>query len=124
MFGKKEKGTSVMHFEGLPGFQQNMPCFINMDESNLLFTTKAGGSVTLPLAKIEHIDIMPELDYMQRYHNTGTTTAKVGVKWFAAICYTGGAGPARIGVWYVDLKASKLLYAIQERCTGSGGITL
>lgn len=42
MFGKKKEqlpaGTRLMHYEGLPGFMQDSPCFMEQTAEALLFT--------------------------------------------------------------------------------------
>ncbi len=124
LFKKKPKGLSVIHYAGLPGFQQDMPCFMDIGEEAVVFSTTAGASVTLPLSKIECVDIMPEANYMLKYHNANTATAKVGVKWYAAITYAAEGGSKHIAVWYMEVKTGKALYALQSRCTRSGGVVL
>lgn len=124
MFRKKQKGYSVIHYEGLPGFGQDMPCFMDIGEESIVFATTAGASVTLPVAKIECVDIMPEANYMLKYHNSNTTTAKVGVKWYAVITCAAEGGRKHIDIWYMEMKTGKALYALQSRCTRTENVVL
>lgn len=124
LFKKKPKGLSVMHYEGIPGFKQDAPCFIDIGDDAIVFNTAAGASVTLPITKIEHIDIMPEANYMLKYHNANTSSAKVGVKWYAVITYATEGESKRIVAWYVEVKTGNALYALQSRCTHSGSVVL
>ena len=124
LFKKKQKGFSLIHYAGLPGFQQDMPCFMDVGDEAVVFSTIAGASITLPLTKIECVEIMPETNYMLKYHNTNTSTAKVGVKWYAVITYSSEGGSKHIAVWYTEVKTGKALYALQSRCTCSGSVVL
>ena len=126
MFGKKNKpkGLSVIHYAGLPGFQQDMPCFMDIGEEAVVFSTTAGATVALPVSKIISVDVLPEANYMLKYHNANTSTAKVGVKWYAAITYTAEGGNQHIAVWYMEVKTSKALYALQSRCNHAGSVVL
>lgn len=60
MFGKKKvplpEGIRLMHYEGLPGFAQDAPCFMEQTAEALVFRRVEGPSVTLPLAKVDSID--------------------------------------------------------------------
>ena len=55
MFGKKKaplpEGIRLMHYEGLPSFAQDAPCFMEQTAEALVFRRVEGPSVTLPLAK-------------------------------------------------------------------------
>lgn len=124
LFKKKQKGLSVIRYAGLPGFQQDMPCFIDIGEEAVVFSTTAGASVTLPLSKIECVEIMSEANYMLKYHNANTSTTKVGAKWYAAITYAAEGGSKHIAISYMEVKTSKALCALQSRCTRSGGMVL
>lgn len=124
LFKKKPKGLSVMHYEGIPGFNQDAPCFINIGDDAVVFNATAGASVTLPITKIEYIDIMPEANYMLKYHNANTSSAKVGVKWYAVITYATESESKHIVVWYMEVKTGNALYDLQSRCNRSGGVVL
>lgn len=124
LFKKKPKSLSVIHYEGIPGFKQDAPCFINIGDDAIVFNTVSGASVTLPITKIEYIDIMPEANYMLKYHNANTSSAKVGVKWYAVIAYVTESESKRIAVWYVGVKTGNALCALQSRCTHSGSVVL
>lgn len=62
MFGKKKallpEGIRLMHYVGLPGFAQDAPCFMEQTAEALVFRRVEGSSVTLPLAKVDSLDII------------------------------------------------------------------
>ncbi len=124
LFKKKQKSFRVIHYAGLPGFQQDMPCFMDIGDEAVVFSATAGASITLPLSKIECVDIMPEANYMLKYHNANTSTAKMGVKWYAAITYAAEGGSKHIAIWYMEVKTHKALYALQSRCARSEDVVL
>ncbi len=128
-FGKKRKmqmpdGVRLMHYEGLPGIRQDTACFMDVGEEAVVFATIDKATVTLPLEKIECVDIMPELNFMAKYHNTGATTSKVGVKWYAVITYAAEGGSKYIALWYMEVKAGKVLRDLQKRCAGRRDVVL
>ena len=67
MFGKKKaplpECIRLMHYEGLPGFAQDAPCFMEQTAEALVFRRVEGPSVTLPLAKVDSLDIMDERNF-------------------------------------------------------------
>ena len=71
MFGKKKaplpEGIRLMHYEGLPGFAQDAPCFMEQTAEALVFRRVEGPSVTLPLAKVDSLDIMDERNFAAKY---------------------------------------------------------
>ena len=93
MFGRKKKdlpaGARMMHYEGLRGFSQDGPCFMERTEAGLVFRQANGPAATLPLEKVTGLEMMPERNFMARYHGTAATTAYgKAVKWFAVFHYT------------------------------------
>ena len=50
---------------------------------------QGGPAATLPLEKVTGLEMMPERNFMARYHGTAATTAYgKAVKWFAVFHYT------------------------------------
>ena len=74
MFGRKKKdlpaGARMMHYEGLRGFSQDGPCFMERTEAGLVFRQTNGPAATLPLEKVTGLEMMPERNFMARYHGT------------------------------------------------------
>lgn len=82
MFGKKkEKGISVMHYEGLD-FPQDFPCRIELTEEAFVITRiKPKTTVTLPKSQIKSFSAMEEENFMLRYHGEAVSTSKTkGIK--------------------------------------------
>ena len=80
MFGKKKaplpEGIRLMHYEGLPGFAQDAPCFMEQTAEALVFRRVEGPSVTLPLAKVDSLDIMDERNFAAKYRSTSPNTSR------------------------------------------------
>ena len=92
MFGKKKaplpEGIRLMHYEGLPGFAQDAPCFMEQTAEALVFRRVEGPSVTLPLAKVDSLDIMDERNFAAKYRGTSPNTSRTNaVKWYAVFTY-------------------------------------
>lgn len=117
LFSKKNKDdkTTLMHYEGLPGFRQDFPCKAEVKESCIIFTNENGSTISLPLNQIQSIDYMPELNFMGKYHNNPITTAKVGVKWFSVISYISSTGESKyLAFWSVDSKGRKFFDTVRN----------
>jgi hypothetical protein len=126
MFGKKKnlpEGTRLMHYEGLPGFAQDSPCFMEQTEEALIFRRAEGPSVTLPLEKVTGVAIMEERHFAAKYRGTVPNTSKTNaVKWYAVISYTPDKS---VVVWYLSGKEGDALRALQKQVeTGGQDITL
>lgn len=122
LFGKKKKdlptGVRLMHYEGLRGFQQDGPCFMEQTEAGLVFQQVNGPSATLPLEKVTGLGLIPERNFMARYHGTATTTAYgKAVKWFAVFHYTAQDGERMLAFWYIGAKESKVLRELASQIT-------
>lgn len=122
MFGKKKAelpaGIRLMHYEGLPGFPQDGPCFMEQTEDALLFRRVGGSTVTLPLEKVTGMDILDERNYAAKYRGTALNTSKTNaVKWYAVILY---APDKRLAVWFLGVKESKALWALKKQVDGAG----
>ena len=114
MFGKKKKelpaGARMMHYEGLRGFNQDSPCFMERTEAGLVFRQMNGPAATLPLEKLTGLEQMPERNSMARYHGTAATTAHgAAVKWFAVFHYTAQEGERMLAFWYTEPKTGNAL---------------
>lgn len=121
---KNAKGLRAVHYTGLPGFHQDRPCSMDVGEDDILFSTTTGAHASLPLSKVECVDIMPEANYMLRYHNSSASTAKVGDKWYAVITCASEGASKHITLWFLGLKAYKAFYALQRRCAKSTDVIL
>ena len=122
MFGRKKKDLPVearmMHYEGLPGFLQDGPCFMEQTEAGLVFRQANGPAATLPLEKVTDLEMMPERNFMARYHGTAATTAHgKAVKWFAVFHYAAQDGERMLAFWWVDTKTGAVIQklAVQIR---------
>lgn len=122
MFGRKKKDLPVearmMHYEGLPGFLQDGPCFMERTEAGLVFRQANGPAATLPLEKVTGLEMMPERNFMARYHGTAATTAHgKAVKWFAVFHYSAQDGERMLAFWWVDTKTGAVIQklAVQIR---------
>ena len=113
MFGKKKKSApgevNLMHYEGLPGFGQDAPCVMEITDAGIVFRSN-GPAATLPLEKVTGLEMMPERNFMARYHGTAAATAHgKAVKWFAVFHYTSHEGERMLAFWYVGLKAGAVI---------------
>lgn len=122
MFGRKKKdlpaGVRIMHYEGLRGFSQDGPCFMEKTEAGLVFRQANGPAATLPLEKVTGLEMMPERNFMARYHGTAATTAHgKAVKWFAVFHYSAQDGERMLAFWWVDTKTGAVIQklAVQIR---------
>lgn len=121
MFGKKkaplQEGIRLMHYEGLPGFAQDAPCFMEQTAEALVFRRVEGPSVTLPLAKVDSLDIMDERNFAAKYRGTSPNTSRTNaVKWYAVFTY----GDKHVAVWFLGGKESKELYALKKQIDSTG----
>ena len=121
MFGKKKaplpEGIRLMHYEGLPGFAQDAPCFMEQTAEALVFRRVEGSSVTLPLAKVDSLDIMDERNFAAKYRGTSPNTSRTNaVKWYAVFTY----GDKHVAVWFLGGKESKELYALKKQIDSTG----
>ena len=102
LFKKKESaGCRAWHYEGIPGFAQDMPCEIDIQDDKVVFKQN-DSVVNLPISKIQSCEFVKETQYMGKYHNNPVDTCKVkgGVKWFTVIHYD----DKQIGLWSLDSK--------------------
>ena len=85
---KDESSVTAMHYEGIPGFQQDFPCQLSVQEDVLVFNQN-GSIVKLPISKINGSEWLMETQYMGKYHNNPVSTAKIktAMKWFYVIHY-------------------------------------
>ena len=95
MFGRKKKDLPVearmMHYEGLPGFPQDGPCFMEQTEAGLVFRQTNGPAATTAHGK--------------------------AVKWFAVFHYAAQDGERMLAFWWVDIKTGAVIQklAVQIR---------
>lgn len=123
---KKANQITMMHFEGLNGFEQDMPCSLILKDSTLTFSrVKPELSATLQLSQIKAIEFLPEVNFLTQYHNTGIPTAKAGQKLYWVIKFTNSSGEAsHIAVWDVGGKAHKFMDAIKTNLVPASNYAL
>lgn len=64
----------------------------------------------IPLEKVTGLEMMPERNFMARYHGTAATTAYgKAVKWFAVFHYTTQEGERMLALWYTEPKTGSVL---------------
>lgn len=120
LFSKKSSNQiTMMHYEGLKGFEQDMPCSLTLDDSTLTFSkVKPDLQATLQLSQIQAIEFLPEVNFLTQYHNTGIPTAKMGQKLYWVIKFINSSGEAsHIAVWDVGGKAHKFMDSIKSNLT-------
>ena len=64
------------------------------------------------------LEMMPERNFMARYHGTAATTAHgKAVKWFAVFHYSAQDGERMLAFWWVDTKTGAVIQklAVQIR---------
>ena len=120
LLGKKKKdlptGVRMMHYEGLRGFQQDGPCFMEQTDTGLVFQQVNGPAATLPMEKVTGLEMMPELNFMGKYHRTAATTAHgKAVKWFAVFHYKSQDGEKMLAFWYLEPKTGDALRALASQ---------
>lgn len=113
MFGRKKKdlpaGANMVHYEGLPGFGQDAPCLMEVTDTGIVFQSN-GPAATLPLEKVTGLEMMPERNFMARYHGTEATTAHgTAVKWFAVFHYAAQEGEKMLAFWWVGTKTGAII---------------
>lgn len=103
MFGKKKNKNTVklMHYEGLVGFSQDYPCTVSMIENVLTISKiKPDLTVTLKKEQVNSIDVIPEENFMARYHGHANTTSKMGKKWYYVFSYVSSSGEQKyVAFW-------------------------
>ena len=83
----------------------------------LVFRRVEGPSVTLPLAKVDSLDIMDERNFAAKYRGTSPNTSRTNaVKWYAVFTY----GDKHVAVWLLGGKESKELYALKKQIDSTG----
>lgn len=128
LFSKKNRNQiTLMHYEGLKGFVQDMPCSLTLDDSTLTFSkVKPDLSAILQLSQIQAIEFLPEVNFLTQYHNSGIPTAKMGQKFYWVIKFINSSGEAsHIAVWNVGgLKDRKFMDSIKSKLTPVSNYTL
>ena len=128
LFSKKNANQiTMMHYEGLKGFVQDMPCSLTLKDSTLPFSrVKPELSATLQLSQIQAIEFLPEVNFLTQYHNSGIPTAKMGQKFYWVIKFTNSSGEAsHIAVWNVGgLKDRKFMDSVKSKLSPVSNYTL
>lgn len=118
LFSKKPQNqATIMHYEGLQGFQQDMPCTFTLDDSTVTFSkVKPDLSATLQLSQIQNIDFLPEQNFLTQYHNSGIPTARMGQKFYWVIKFTSTSGESKhLAFWDVGSKAKNLMDDLKSK---------
>ena len=117
MFFKKKDINEVvlMHYEGLTGFKQDYPCKVFVDAANIIFINDTT-EIRLAFNQINNIDYLPEINFMDKYHNNPVNTSKTtAIKWFSVISYTNSSGEEKyIAFWSVDGKGRKFFEKVEQ----------
>ena len=114
MFGKKKKdlpaGARMMHYEGLRGFSQDGPCFMERTEAGLVVRQTNGPAATPPLEKGTGLEMMPERNFMARDNGTAATPAHgQAAKRVAGVHTTHPEGGQVLALWYTEPKTGSIL---------------
>lgn len=114
---KPQNQATLMHYEGLNGFQQDMPCALTLDESTITFSkVKPDLSATLQLSQIQAVDFLPEKNFLIQYHNSGIPTARMGQKFYWVIKFISASGESKhLAFWDVGSKAKKLMDELKSK---------
>lgn len=121
MFGRKKKelpaGTRLMHYEGLPGFNQDMPCFMEQTAEALIFRQVDGPTGTLPLEKLRGVEVLEERHFAAKYRGNDRITSKTNaVKWYAVLTYS---EDKRLVFWTLGGKELQVLRDLQKQTRNS-----
>ena len=121
MFGRKKKelpaGTRLMHYEGLPGFNQDTPCFMEQTAEALIFRQVEGPTGTLPLEKLTGVEVLEERHFAAKYRGNDRITSKTNaVKWYAVLTYS---EDKRLVFWTLGGKELKAFYDLQKQARNS-----
>ncbi|MBR4863076.1 MAG: hypothetical protein IKU07_00755 [Oscillospiraceae bacterium] len=121
MFGRKKKalpaGTRLMHYEGLPGFNQDMPCFMEQTAEALIFRQVDGPTGTLPLEKLTGVEVLAEYQFAAKYRGNDIITSKTNaVKWYAVLTYS---EDKRLVFWTLGVKEINALRDLQKQVRNS-----
>lgn len=125
IFRKKENQNEVrvMYYEGLRGFGQDLGCIIAIEDDAICFKSiKPEITVSLQRSQIQSVNIMPEINFMARYHGNAGTTSKFGSKMYCVIHYqSSGGADSHIAVWYAasELKTGDKLRSLKGNQQGA-----
>lgn len=93
-------------------FTEDEKRFLDALEAALVAARKSPAA-TLPLEKVTGLEMMPERNFMARYHGTAATTAYgKAVKWFAVFHYTTQEGERMLALWYTEPKTGSVLWEL------------
>ena len=91
-------------------------------DTGLVFQQVNGPAATLPLEKVTGLEMMPERNFMARYHGTAATTAHgKAVKWFAVFHYTSQGGERMLAFWYLEPKTGDALRGLSAQIGAAAG---
>lgn len=82
MFGKKKsKPFPAFHYEGLPDFETDYPCSVEVTSDSLVITKKKPEvTVSLPIERITAVSPMEEKNFMMKYHGNSDKKKLLGTK--------------------------------------------
>lgn len=113
MFGsKKNKPFPAFHYEGLPDFETDYPCLVEVTSDSLVITKKKPEvTVSLPIERITAVSPMEEKNFMMKYHGNSDKKKLLGTKRnFAVIEYRSQEGEENFFVlWALTHQAMPLI---------------
>lgn len=88
MFGfRKNKPYRVMHYEGIPGIANDIPCTIEIKNDIFTIHLSQDSNVQLPMNRIIKFEAMSEDDFMMKYKGTNSLTQYSVPKLYLVISY-------------------------------------
>ena len=113
MFGKKKnKLISAFHYEGLPDFETDYPCLIEVTSDEIIIKrNKPEVVISLPLKKIATVSPMEEKSFMMKYHGNSEARKLLGTKrHFVVIEYENKEGELKhFALWALTHQAMPLI---------------
>lgn len=113
MFGnKKNKPFPAFHYEGLPDFETDYPCSVEVTSDSLVITKKKPEvTVSLPIERITAVSPMEEKNFMMKYHGNSDKKKLLGTKrHFVVVDFTNQSGePKYFVLWALTHQALPLI---------------
>ncbi|MEA5084350.1 MAG: hypothetical protein VB018_09370 [Lachnospiraceae bacterium] len=113
LFGeKKNKPFSAFHYEGLPDFDTDYPCLVDVTSDSIIIKrSKPEVTVTLPIERITAISPMEEKNFMMKYHgNSGSRKILGNKRHFVVIEYQNKEGEFKhFSLWALTHQAMPLI---------------
>lgn len=87
MFGFGKKPYRAIHYEGIPGVANDIPCTIEIKNDVFTIHLSQDSNVQLPMNRIVKFEAMPENDFMMKYKGTNSLTQYSVPKLYLVITY-------------------------------------